>query len=173
MSEKIRCFMIATDRLINKTCNKVKHLLTRRLRANEVVNTIDLERLCNVGEHFIFPIAREAIEQDAHVRSAEVERKIVAVLLARRESQIGRQHAQGGVGRACKSEAHILTEVCRRLVQMLRIHRKRSDDFIVKHGIECHFYSSSCGAISPCASNTVCRRWTSTRVMRTPSTSST
>ena len=173
MSEEVRRLMVAADCLVDERRDEVKHLRARRLRSDEVVDAVDLERLCDVGEHLVFPIALETIEQDAHIRPAEVEREIVAALRARRQSEIGRQHAQRGVGGAGEAEAHILTEVCRRLVQMLRIHRKRGDDFIVKHGIECHFYSSSCGAISPCASNTVCRRWTSTRVMRTPSTSST
>ena len=158
MSEKIRCLMIATNHLIDEACNEVKHLLTRRLRADEVVDTIDLERLCDVGEHFIFPVARKAVEQDAHVRPAEVECEIVAALLARRESQIGRQHAQGGIGRSREAEAHVLSKSCCRLMQMLRIYRKRSDNIIVKHGIKCHIYSSSWTGGSSCSSATVCRR---------------
>ena len=158
MPEQIRRCVVAANRLIDKCRDEVKHLLTRCLCTDEVIDTIDLERLCNVGEYFIFPVALKAVEEHAHIRPAEIKCEVVAALRARRQSEVGRQHAQRGVGRARKSEAHILAKICRHLMQMLRIHRKGGNDSIVKRGIERHLYSSSCTAGFSCASNTLCSR---------------
>ena len=131
MPKEIRRLMIAADGLIDKPREEVKHLLPRCLRADEVVNAVNLQRFCNVGEYLIPALSFEPIEEDAHIGPAEVEREVVAALLARRQSKIGRQHAEGGIRRACKPEPHILAEVRRCLAQMLCIHRKSSDDFII------------------------------------------
>ena len=94
MAEEIRRLLISADRLVHQRRQEVKQLLRRRPRADVVVGSVHFERFCNLGERLVGPVALEAIEQDAHIRPAEIERKIVSALLARRQPQIGREHTQ-------------------------------------------------------------------------------
>ena len=86
--------VVALDGLIDEFCDEIELLLGRRALADEVVDALDAQRLGDFLQDFELAVTVEADAQDADIRAAEVECEVLALLLARRQSDVRLEHAQ-------------------------------------------------------------------------------
>ena len=145
MTEQVRRRTIALDGLVDELGEEVEHLLGGRAFRYIVVDARLGQRLRRLLDDLVPAAAVQQDVQGAYVRAAEVEREEVADLLARRQGDVGAQHAQRG-GLALKTHLHLRLEVSGDFLKVVIADAEGGEDFIVfllVHGHDCSPFNRS------------------------------
>ena len=140
VAEQVLRRVVALDGLIDELCDEVELLLCRRALADEVVDAFDAQRLRDFLEDLEFAVTVEADAQDADVRAAEVEREVLARLLARRQADVRLEHAQRRLVRILEALAQVIAEVSRDFVEARSVDLEFLDDLSKLVLVKCHDY---------------------------------
>ena len=140
VAEQVLRRVVALDGLIDELCDEVELLLCRRTLADEVVDAFDAQRLRDFLEDFELAVTVEADAQDADVRAAEVEREVLARLLARRQADVRLEHAQRRLVRILEALAQVIAEVSRDFVEARSVDLEFLDDLSKLVLVKCHDY---------------------------------
>ncbi len=138
MPQKVRRFMVAVHRLVNEVRQKAEHLIRRGSGAHIIILAFHNQRLADLFHDLIFSRAFQAYPKHAHIRAAKVQRKVLALLLSRRQSHIGLQHTQRARIHVLQPQLQVLPEIRRDLPQPLRINRKLLQNLLELCLIKCH-----------------------------------
>ena len=126
--EEIFLRVIALDGLLHEVGDETEHLVGRGISRDVVVLSGHDERLRDFLQDFEFAVAIEADAQHADIRAAEIEREVLARLLARRQADVRLQHAHGAEVGILEALLEVIAERARDLAQLVAVDGEVAED---------------------------------------------
>ena len=148
VTEQVRRRAVALDGLVDEFGEEVEHLFGSGAFSHIVVDARLGQGLRRLLDDLIPAASVQEDVQGAHVRAAEIEREEIADFLARRQGDIGAQHAQRGIF-ALKSRLHFRFEVGGNLLKLVVTDAEVGEHFVVFLLVHGHGCSSFKMRVSP------------------------
>ena len=142
MAEEILLRVIALHGLFHEVSDEAEHLLGRSISRDVVVLSGHDERLRDFLQDFEFAVAIEADAQHADIRAAEIEREVLARLLARRQADVRLQHAHGAEVGILEALLEVIAERPRDLAQLVAVDGEVVQNVFELLLVKCHNVSS-------------------------------
>ena len=142
VTEQVRRRAVALDGFVDEFGEEVEHLLGGGVCRHIVVNARLGQGLRRLLDDLVPAASVQQDVQGAYVRAAEVECEEIADLLARRQGDVGAQHAQRGIF-ARKSRLHLRLEVGGNLLKLVVTDAEVGEHLVVFLLVHGHGCSSS------------------------------